>query len=139
MQYLGQATIYVLEQDGAEPSTNSVASMNLVRMADLLVNDEYRKRAMDIFAGAGKTLQKFPFALCKMCSALARAESSIQVAITALRGFRIARFQIVVVGDMGEEVTQQMLGLISAKYIPDKSLIFLDRANMSMSVASRSV
>lgn len=56
----------VTDQDGAEPSTNSVAAMNLVRLADLLERAELRNRAEQIFAGYGQRLAKYPFILPKM-------------------------------------------------------------------------
>src|SRR5688572_29325859 len=73
-------SILLLDQDGAEPATNSVASLNLVRLADLFGDEDYRKKAADIFAGAGARLNKYPYILNKMVIAVNRfAKSSMQV------------------------------------------------------------
>jgi uncharacterized protein YyaL (SSP411 family) len=44
------------EYDGAEPSGNSVASLNLLRLAELTLNDAYRVRAEKLFASFGQVL-----------------------------------------------------------------------------------
>lgn len=58
------------DQDGAEPSINSVASMNLVRLYGITNEKTYNERAHKIFEGAAETLDKYPFALPKMVTAL---------------------------------------------------------------------
>ncbi len=44
------------EYDGAEPSGNSVASMNLLRLAELTLNDAHRDRAEKLLASFGSVL-----------------------------------------------------------------------------------
>ena len=60
------------DQDGAEPSTNSVAALNLVRLADVFDKSEYRDRARKIFAGFSQRLAKHAFILPKMITAYQR-------------------------------------------------------------------
>lgn len=58
------------DQDGAEPSINSVASMNLIRLYGITNEKTYNERAQKIFESAAESLEKYPFALTKMVSAL---------------------------------------------------------------------
>ena len=44
------------DYDGAEPSGNSVAALNLLRLAELTLDDAFRERAEEIFAAFGNTL-----------------------------------------------------------------------------------
>ncbi len=46
------------EYDGAEPSGNSVASLNLLRLAELTLNDAYRVRAEKLLASFGQMLSE---------------------------------------------------------------------------------
>ena len=56
--------------DGAEPSGNSVASMNLVRLHELTTNDEYRQRAEQCFRAFAPVFEKSPASLSEMLLAL---------------------------------------------------------------------
>ncbi len=56
--------------DGAEPSGNSVATLNLLRLAELTSKDEYRKRAERCFAAFQPALSESPTASPLMLSAL---------------------------------------------------------------------
>ncbi|HEX9641294.1 MAG TPA: thioredoxin domain-containing protein, partial [Candidatus Krumholzibacteria bacterium] len=56
--------------DGAEPSGNSVALMNALRLYELTTNDEYRARAEQAFAAFSRDLARSPGASPKMLAAL---------------------------------------------------------------------
>jgi uncharacterized protein YyaL (SSP411 family) len=56
--------------DGAEPSGNSVAVLNLLRLAELLQREGYRRRAEKCFAAFASALSLEPGAMTKMLSAL---------------------------------------------------------------------
>ena len=56
--------------DGAEPSGNSVAVMNLVRLHEFTTQDHYRKTAERAFQAFGPILEKSPAALSEMLLAL---------------------------------------------------------------------
>uniref|UniRef100_A0AC34FCY9 DUF255 domain-containing protein n=1 Tax=Panagrolaimus sp. ES5 TaxID=591445 RepID=A0AC34FCY9_9BILA len=100
------------DQDGAEPCTNSVASLNLLRLSDIFGDEEYKKRAFDIFNGHANELEQYPYALPKMVLAASRAAASAM--------------QIVVVSpENDDQLTQKMLQLIRHQYIPDKCVIYL--------------
>jgi uncharacterized protein YyaL (SSP411 family) len=58
------------DQDGAEPASNSVAAMNLLRLASLLDKEEHRTKAGKIFEAFAERLGKIPLALPEMTSAL---------------------------------------------------------------------
>ncbi len=58
------------DQDGAEPASNSVAAMNLLRLASFLDNEGHRERAAKIFAVFNERLTKIPLAVPEMVSAL---------------------------------------------------------------------
>ncbi|VDK67335.1 unnamed protein product [Litomosoides sigmodontis] len=100
------------DQDGAEPSINSVASMNLVRLYGITNQKTYNERAHKIFEGAAETLDKYPFALPKMVTALQKHVHPIK--------------QIIVVGSRNNETTKQMLSFISKRFDCLKILTSLD-------------
>ncbi|CAG9531280.1 unnamed protein product [Cercopithifilaria johnstoni] len=100
------------DQDGAEPSINSVASMNLVRLYGITGEKTYNERAHKIFESAAQTLNKYPFALAKMVSALQKYVRPIK--------------QVVVVGSRNNETTKQMLLHVSKRFDCLKILISLD-------------
>ena len=56
--------------DGATPSSNSVAAMNLLRLAVFTGDDRYRGRAEGVFASAADILARAPAALPRLLSAV---------------------------------------------------------------------
>ena len=56
--------------DGAEPSGNSVALLNLLRLADFTSQEEYRERAEQGFAAFATEISRSPTASPKMLAAL---------------------------------------------------------------------
>lgn len=56
--------------DGAEPSGNSVALLNLLRLGELTSDDEYRKRAEKALHAFGHELSVFPMSLSEMLIAV---------------------------------------------------------------------
>ena len=56
--------------DGAEPSGNSVALLNLMRLHEFTTDDRYRQRADRALAAFSGTLQAHPFALSEMLLAV---------------------------------------------------------------------
>ena len=59
------------DDDGAEPSPNAVAAMNLLRQAQLTGNQDLREQAEMIFAASGRRLQQAPSAMPQMLAAMA--------------------------------------------------------------------
>jgi uncharacterized protein YyaL (SSP411 family) len=58
------------DYDGAEPSGNSVAILNLLRLHELTVDDRYRQHAEAGLRGLGQRLAQSPVAAPKLLSAL---------------------------------------------------------------------
>ena len=58
------------DQDGAEPSANSVSCLNLLRLAAYTENADYKLKASQVMNAYKSTLEKFPVALPEMASAL---------------------------------------------------------------------
>jgi uncharacterized protein YyaL (SSP411 family) len=56
--------------DGAEPSGNSVAILNLLRLHELTTDDRYRQRAEDGLRAFGRSLSQSPMAVPKLLTAL---------------------------------------------------------------------
>ncbi len=56
--------------DGATPSSNSVAAMNLLRLAVFTGDERYRRRAGDVFASAAEVLSRAPVALPRLLCAV---------------------------------------------------------------------
>jgi uncharacterized protein YyaL (SSP411 family) len=58
------------DYDGAEPSGNSVAVLNLLRLHELTTDDRYREMAVSAFRALGSTLSRAPTSAPKLLSAL---------------------------------------------------------------------
>ena len=56
--------------DGAEPSGNSVAAMNLLRWAEMTGEDRFRQRADDLFKALGERIERAPTGLAELLLAL---------------------------------------------------------------------
>jgi uncharacterized protein YyaL (SSP411 family) len=65
-----------LEQDGAEPSSNSVAALNCIRLGEIFDQKELNERAKQIIQGAGSLLSRSPHAMPLMLTALERLQTS---------------------------------------------------------------
>ncbi|EJW81494.1 hypothetical protein WUBG_07596 [Wuchereria bancrofti] len=101
------------DEDVAEiPSTNSVASMNLIRLHGIINEKSYYERAEKIFESTAERLVKYPFILTKMVNALQKHVRPVK--------------QVIVVGSRSSEITKQMLSLISKRFDCLRILISLD-------------
>uniref|UniRef100_A0A183CCC1 Thioredox_DsbH domain-containing protein n=1 Tax=Globodera pallida TaxID=36090 RepID=A0A183CCC1_GLOPA len=101
------------EQDGAEPCTNSVAASNLICLGFLLDSADFRQRANDCFAGSSQRIDRYPYIMPRM--------------LIALHSAAHPPFQIIVVGQSTDEMTQKMLKAIHSKFLPMGTLIFIDK------------
>lgn len=68
----------ISEQDGAEPSSNSVSTGNLLRLANMLDCEEYRKKAEKIFTIYDKILTQIPIALPELVGNLTTYRTGIK-------------------------------------------------------------
>ncbi|XP_047966732.1 spermatogenesis-associated protein 20-like isoform X1 [Salvia hispanica] len=103
------------DHDGAEPSGNSVAVINLVRLASLVApaSDRYRRNAQVLLAVFEKRLRETAMAMPLMCCGadLLGAPS---------------RKQVVIVGDKASEEFDKMLAAAHSSYNPNKTVIHID-------------
>jgi uncharacterized protein YyaL (SSP411 family) len=58
------------DYDSAEPSPNSVAALNLLRLGHMLARDDYRAKGEKVLKLFGKSLEQHPFSAPVMVSAL---------------------------------------------------------------------
>ncbi|XP_005092543.1 spermatogenesis-associated protein 20 isoform X2 [Aplysia californica] len=97
------------DQDGAEPSANSVSAMNLLRLAAMLNDRELHGKAERIFRVFSERLEKVPIAVPELAS--------------ALMFYHATPKQIVVVGDKDSEDTQNLLKVVHSNFLPNKVLL----------------
>jgi uncharacterized protein YyaL (SSP411 family) len=98
--------------DGAEPSGNSVAAMNLLRLAEISGRQELRLCADKVFRAFAATLNGAPGALPAMLSALAFSRSKVK--------------QIVIAGELGADDTQALLRVVRKKFLPYRIVLLAD-------------
>ncbi len=92
--------------DGAEPSGNSVAAMNLLRLAQMVDKAEWYDLATGTFSAFAEPLQNWPQAMPNM---LAAVDYQLQ-----------KPKQIIIAGDMQSQDTRRMLREVFSRYLPNK-------------------
>jgi len=98
--------------DGAEPSPNSTAAMNLLRLAQFTDRAEWRDRAQKTFSAFAARLQSDPDAVPALASAL---------------DFRLAKTkQILIAGDPVSQDTRELLRQVNTRFLPNKILLLAD-------------
>jgi hypothetical protein len=98
--------------DGAEPSGNSVAALNLLRLAQFTCRDDFRECAARIFYSFAGTMNDAPGALPLMLAAF---------------GYSLAPpKQIVIAGETEREDTRAMLRAVRRRFLPYKIVLFTD-------------
>ncbi len=96
--------------DGAIPSGNSVAMLNLLKLAQLTGNQDYEKKADHISRVFAENVRKSPVAHTFLLTAVDYAVGPT--------------YSLVIAGDTGKEDTNDMLSEIKKHFLPNKSLIF---------------
>ncbi|MEN8199880.1 MAG: thioredoxin domain-containing protein [Thermodesulfobacteriota bacterium] len=99
--------------DGAEPSGNSVAAINLLRLAILTGNREWQQRAEKSIGSFTKTLADHPSAMPLMLAALDLQRGKPQ--------------QVVIAGDRDGDDTRALLREVHSRYLPNSILILADK------------
>jgi len=102
------------DYDGAEPSGNSVAAMNLLRLADFTNRSDLREAAQRTIAAFMSRLSAAPVSLPQMLCACERM----------LAGGR----QIVIVGEPDTPATEALRGKIHARFLPNAAVLLVDSA-----------
>jgi len=96
--------------DGAIPSGNSVAMLNLLKLAQLTGNQDYKKKADLISRVFAENVRKSPVAHTFLLTAVNYAVGPT--------------YSLVIAGDTDKEDTNDMLSEIKKHFLPNKSLIF---------------
>ena len=114
------------DYDGAEPSGNSVALMNLLRLSQMTNREDLRESAEHLLSAFAPRLAAAPVALPQM---LAACE------------FRLDQpRQIILVGDRDAEDTRALLRTLHSRFVPHRIVLLLDspeaRAALSMGIAA---
>ena len=100
------------DYDGAEPSANSVAALNLLRFSRMFGHEDAAIKAEKIFALSGHTLKGMPAAVPQLLVALGYS-------LTPGR-------QMVVAGTPGDSDTQALLAVIRKGFHPDQVILLAD-------------
>jgi uncharacterized protein len=103
------------DYDGAEPSGNSIAALNLLRLSEMTDGAEMRQKAERLLRAFGGAMERVPEAMPQMLVAL---------------GFHLGGAKrIVVAGRAGASDTTAMLREVHAHFIPNKVLLLADRGD----------
>ena len=102
------------ENDSAEPAASSVAALNLARLAAIRSDRELRARAKKTVKAFARQLMHFPSALPQMLVAFDFLES--------------APGQIVVVGELSDARTEELLGEVRRHFLPRAITLLADGA-----------
>ncbi len=103
------------DYDGAEPSPNSTAVLNLLRLADLTDSKALREKA-------GKAIRAFS-------EQLSRAPSALPQMLCAVDALQSKHVQIVIAGQAGSEDTKALLHEVATHYLPNKILLLADQSS----------
>jgi len=107
--------------DGAEPSPNSTAAMNLLRLAQFTDRAEWRDKAQKTLSAFAARLQSDPEAVPALVSAL---------------DFRLAQTkQILIAGDPTSQDTRALLREVNTRFLPNKILLLADGGTGQRQVA----
>jgi len=98
--------------DGAEPSPNSTAAMNLLRLAQFTDRSQWRDKAQKTLSAFASRLLSDPEAAPALVSAL---------------DFRLAQTkQILIAGDPASQDTRELLRQVNSRFLPNKILLLAD-------------
>jgi hypothetical protein len=100
------------DYDSAEPSPNSVAAMNLLRLGRMLAQPEFEAQGDKVLRLFGKSLEESPFTVPAMVSALDFSH--------------YGTMQIVLAGDKSDEGFQSLARVIRQLYLPHAVLLHAD-------------
>lgn len=102
------------DYDGAEPSPNSLAALNLARLAAMLDKQSYAEQAEKIVSLFGNTLQNSP--------------SAVPVLVMAADFLKHGKQQIVLAGDKTTPEFQVLAAVVHQRLLPNAVLLHADGA-----------
>jgi uncharacterized protein YyaL (SSP411 family) len=100
------------DYDGAEPSGNSIAALNLLRLAQMTGRDDFRTAAERTLAAFGSRLNSAAVGVPQMLVAYAFRQASPR--------------QIVIAGDRDSADTIALLDALRARFVPFKIVLLAD-------------
>ncbi|XP_048504713.1 spermatogenesis-associated protein 20 isoform X2 [Athalia rosae] len=112
------------DHDGAEPSSNSVACGNLLRLYSYLDRAEFNEKASQLLISFKESLTRVPAALPELVSALLHYHDSMT--------------QIYVVGRKDAADTNVLVNIIREKFIPGRVLLLVDHQDPNNVIFSKS-
>ena len=98
--------------DGAEPSGNSVAALNLLHLSQFYNNRQWRDRAGLLIESFADSLNRYPTAL--------------PLLLTAWRQLQTKSTQVVIAGTPGSTDTEALMAVVHHHYDPARLLILAD-------------
>ena len=98
--------------DNSEPSGNSIAILNLLRLSHIAGNTHYREIAFKSLACFSDDLEKRPYALPQL--------------LIALDSLVAESLQIVLAGNIQNPLLQQTLEALHRRFLPHKTLLCID-------------
>ncbi|CAG8515309.1 8973_t:CDS:10, partial [Acaulospora morrowiae] len=104
--------------DGAEPSANSIAVSNLIRLGNIVDNPDYNRRAEETLRFFAGRLSDAPYSMPVMVSNL----------VLYLKGVK----QLIISGRKQDTNVQQFLDIIRSKFIPNILLLLANPEESSM-------
>ncbi|XP_067432075.1 spermatogenesis-associated protein 20 [Thunnus thynnus] len=100
------------DQDGAEPSANSVSASNLLRLSHYTGRQEWLQRSQQLLAAFSDRLTRVPIALPEMVRALMAQHYTLK--------------QIVISGQRDAPDTTSLLAAVNSLFLPHKVLMLLE-------------
>jgi uncharacterized protein YyaL (SSP411 family) len=100
------------DYDGAEPSPNSLAALNLARLAAILDDKAHAEQAHKLLTLFGKTLQDSP--------------SAVPMLVTAADFLERGKQQIVLAGDKTAPEFQALLKVVQSRLLPNAIILHAD-------------
>ena len=100
------------DYDGAEPSANSVAALNLLRFSQMIGDEDATKKVVRIFALSSRTLDGMPAAVPQLLVALERNLSPV--------------CQIVIAGNPQESDTKALIAEARKGFHPEQVILLAD-------------
>jgi uncharacterized protein YyaL (SSP411 family) len=94
------------DHDGAEPSGNSIALMNLLRLHELTLDDRYRVASEQLLRGFSTTIERRPTAVSEM--------------LLAVDFWWGPPKEVVIVTRKGLDQAEPFLSVLREKYLPNK-------------------
>jgi hypothetical protein len=100
------------DYDGAEPSGNSIAALNLLRLAQMTGRQDFR-------SSADKTLDAFASRINGMPSAVPQMLVAYEFSLSKPK-------QVILVGDRSTATAREMLSVLHSRFVPERIVLFVD-------------